>query len=85
MVLACDVGSTKTRLSLFDAVGGDALTLVRTETYASRDHASPSTIVTTFAGAQPTPLLESVPVHVILNDEAALLGSAHFALRTARA
>ena len=52
MVLACDVGGTKTRLSLFDHAGG-ALTLVRTEQYASRDHATLGEIVARFMGAQP--------------------------------
>jgi glucokinase len=55
MVLACDVGGTKTRLSLFDRAG-DGLTLVRTEKYASREHDSLTAIVANFIGAETQPL-----------------------------
>ena len=51
LVLACDAGGTKTRLSLFEPAG-DALTLVRTDHYASREHATLSEIVERFMGRQ---------------------------------
>lgn len=55
MVLAVDVGGTKTLVALFDARGG-ALALARLETYPSREHGSLEEILARFlaGGARPT-------------------------------
>lgn len=55
LVLACDVGGTKTRLSLFEPVG-DGFSLVRTEQFASREYATLSEIVLRFVGRPLPPL-----------------------------
>ena len=47
LVLACDVGGTKTRLSLFEPAQG-AFNLVRTAQYPSREHATLAAIIEAF-------------------------------------
>lgn len=67
MILACDVGGTKTDLALFEPVGA-TLRQVRRETYRSQGHSSLDEIVTSFVGLSP-PRLEAAgfgvagPVH----------------------
>lgn len=56
MILACDVGGTKTDIALFRGAG-HSLQLQRRETYASRDHGSLVEIVAQFMGPSPDPLL----------------------------
>ncbi len=55
LVLACDVGGTKTRLSLFERQLND-LRLVRTSHFASAAHATLAEIVAIFVGDAPPPL-----------------------------
>lgn len=55
MILAGDVGGTKTNVALLES-NGDALEIVRFETYQSREHASLYEIVDAFFGAGETPL-----------------------------
>jgi len=55
MILACDVGGTKTNLALLES-NGDALEIVRLETYQSREHASLDEIIDAFFGVDATPL-----------------------------
>jgi glucokinase len=55
LVLACDVGGTKTRVALFEPTGR-RLELVRTETYASRQHRSLEEVIDRFLGT-PSPRL----------------------------
>ena len=57
MILACDVGGTKTNLALVEASSA-GLQIVRLETYRSRQHASLDEIVATFVGSRP-PRLEA--------------------------
>lgn len=52
MILAGDIGGTKTALGLFDVSGAD-LRLVRETTFPSREHASLRTLVETFLAAGP--------------------------------
>lgn len=54
LVLACDVGGTKTRLALFESKDS-ALDLLRVESYASREHHSLEEIVDRFLGSSPPP------------------------------
>lgn len=56
MILACDVGGTKTDLALFEAVG-TTLTQVRQETFRSRDHGTLHEIVAAFVGLGAPPRL----------------------------
>lgn len=55
MILAGDVGGTKTNVALLES-NGDALEIVRLETYQSREHASLHEIVDAFFGDGETPL-----------------------------
>jgi glucokinase len=57
MILACDVGGTKTNLALLQS-NGAALEVVRFETYQSREHASLDEIIDAFLGPEAT-LLEA--------------------------
>ncbi|MDF1523037.1 MAG: glucokinase, partial [Trueperaceae bacterium] len=57
MILACDVGGTKTDLALL-AFDGPAAQVLRRATYASREHASLAEIVADFVGPRP-PVLEA--------------------------
>ncbi len=50
MILACDVGGTKTLLALFQR-RGDALEVARVESYRSREHATLDEIVAMFVGS----------------------------------
>jgi glucokinase len=55
MILAGDIGGTKSLLALFDD-GSGALRLVRDATFASRDAGSLEAIIAQFIGATPVPL-----------------------------
>ena len=55
MILAGDIGGTKTLLAVFDDAGG-ALELQRDATFPSQESASLEAIVTRFLGSAPTPL-----------------------------
>ncbi len=57
MILACDVGGTKTDLALFERVG-DTLRLFKREIFPSRNHESLDEIVAAFVGSNP-PRLEA--------------------------
>lgn len=56
MILACDVGGTKTDLALFEP-NGPALELVKRNTYRSKEHPTFTEIVTDFLGPNPPGLL----------------------------
>jgi glucokinase len=47
MILACDVGGTKTNIALLEA-NGEVLEIVRLESYRSLEYASLDEIVTAF-------------------------------------
>src|SRR5258708_7814053 len=55
MILACDVGGTKTNVALFEKSGA-ALERTRMETYPSRAHTSLREIIDTFIGGSPARL-----------------------------
>ena len=55
MILACDVGGTKTNVALL-APGAAGFTVTRLQSYASRQHASLNDIITDFLGATPPAL-----------------------------
>jgi len=55
MILACDVGGTKTNVALLES-NGAVLEIVRLESYRSREHASLDEIVDAFVGAEAVPL-----------------------------
>ena len=55
MILACDVGGTKTNVALLQS-NGAALEIVRFESYQSREHASLDEIIDAFFGAGAIPL-----------------------------
>lgn len=57
MILACDVGGTKTNVALLDR-GAGGLRVVRLETFPSREHPSLHSILDAFLGPQP-PRLEA--------------------------
>ncbi len=56
MILACDVGGTKTNVALL-APGATGLTVTRLETYSSRQYTSLTSIITHFLGPTPPALL----------------------------
>lgn len=56
MILACDVGGTKTDVALLETEGDDVVVRQRA-TYASRDHAELYEIVTDFVGPRPPALI----------------------------
>lgn len=56
MILAGDVGGTKTRLALFDAEGGGRLRGHAGRTYPSREHGALEEIVTRFRRDVPAPI-----------------------------
>ena len=55
MILACDVGGTKTNVALLEPAGS-ALAIVRFEAFRSRDHASLDDILIAFVGGRALPL-----------------------------
>ena len=55
MILACDVGGTKTNVALLESRGG-ALEIVRLETFQSREHDSLDEILTVFLRGDALPL-----------------------------
>ena len=55
MILACDVGGTKTNVALLES-NGDALEIARLESYRSLEHASLDEIIDAFFGAEVVPL-----------------------------
>ncbi len=55
MILACDVGGTKTNVALLEPAGS-ALAIVRFESFRSRDHASLDDILIAFVGGRALPL-----------------------------
>lgn len=57
MILACDVGGTKTNVALLELDDG-GLRVVKLETFRSREHASLHEIIAAFVGASP-PRLEA--------------------------
>jgi len=58
MILAGDIGGTKTVLALFEP-DGEGLRLVRDATVPSRDHATFEEILTTFLGDGPAPKVDA--------------------------
>src|SRR5260370_32327064 len=57
MILAGDIGGTKTVLALFEP-DGDGLRLVRDATFPSREHATFEEILAKFTGEGPPPSVE---------------------------
>src|ERR1043166_5310980 len=58
MILAGDIGGTKTVVALFEEAGKDELRLVRDATFPSKEHASLEEILATFLSkdrVKPTP------------------------------
>lgn len=55
MILACDVGGTKTNVALLQP-GTNGFSVARLETYSSRQHASLNEIIADFLGTEPPPL-----------------------------
>lgn len=80
MILAGDIGGTSTRLAPFEE--GGALAPARSETFPSREHETLAAVVRTFRDkGRFRPWLEKVPVRVVLDERAPLLGAARYPLR----
>jgi glucokinase len=59
MILASDIGGTKTLIALFEPQPGDRLRLVREQTFVSKDHQSLEEIVTAFLQGEKTAQVEA--------------------------
>jgi len=71
MTLAGDIGATKTRLGFFM---GRSTSAIATATYVTADFERPSDLIEAFVSK-----VRRIPVRVVLNADAALIGAALYA------
>lgn len=74
MILAGDIGGTKTNLGLFDVAGG-ALTPRHQQSFPSNRFSRLESIIDAFIKGRLSSLLEAIPVRVILNDKTGAAGA----------
>jgi len=79
MILAGDIGSTSTRLAAFEAAPSGVRAIAE-RVYASGKHRGIGEIVGQFvAKGRMQPLLERIPVQVILSPNVGLFGATRYA------